>query len=90
MPSTVKISLTEEEIDDILFYSRTGQLEEFLKCIKELSSAADCTPQEIIASSVEEQSENMPLHMAAANDQLGKSLWMAVKSGFFLNQPRYP
>jgi uncharacterized protein len=84
MSSAVRISLTEEELDDILFYSRNGQLEEFVKFIEELAKAADCTPKEIIAASVEEQSGNMPLHMAAANDHLGKNVWRTTYRSIFL------
>ena len=65
------VSMTEEQIDDILFYARTGQTEEFQTSIKEFSQATNSTPAEIIAASMEEESQNTSLHMAAANSQLG-------------------
>lgn len=65
------IELTEEQIDDILFYARTGELEELQICIKELSQAKSVSEVDIIVASVEERSQNTPLHMAAANGQLG-------------------
>lgn len=65
------IALTEEQIDDILYYARTGELEELRMWIKKLSLAKSTSELEIIAASVEEQSQNTPLHMAAANGQSG-------------------
>lgn len=66
------VTLTEEQIDDTLFYARTGQLEELQVCIENFSQATSSTQEDIIAASLEEQSLNTPLHMAAANGQLGK------------------
>ncbi len=71
------IALTEDNIDDILFFARTGQLEEFRTCIHEISRVKESTPEDVIAASVEETSRNSPLHMAAANGQLGKKLMRA-------------
>ena len=65
--------LTEEQIDDILFYARTGETEELQICIKELSQAKSISEEDILSSSVEEHSQNTPLHMAAANGRLGTS-----------------
>lgn len=65
------IELTEEQTDDIIFYARIGELEELQTCIKELSQAKSISEIDIIAAYVEQDSQNTPLHMAAANGQLG-------------------
>lgn len=72
------IQLTEDQIDDVLFYARTGQLEDLQKCVEELSEARSTPQVDIIASSLEEQSQNTPLHMAAANGQLGTDLMKPI------------
>lgn len=85
------VTMTEEQIDDILFYARTGQVEEFQTLIKEFSLATNSTPADVIAASVEEQSQNTSLHMAAANCQLGKEMFRETHVAlglFFLNQPQ--
>lgn len=67
------ITLSEEQVDDILFYARTGQLEDFQLCVEEISKDTNFAREDIIAASMEEHSRNGPLHMAAANGQLGKN-----------------
>ena len=72
------MALKEEQIDDILFYARAGELEELRICIQELSQATSTAELDIIAASVEEQSQNTALHMAAANGQLGTEFWIPI------------
>ena len=68
------IQLTEEQVDDILFYARTGELEELQTCVKEISQTRNTSQVDIIAACLDEQSQNTPLHMAAANGQLGTDI----------------
>lgn len=82
------IELTEEQIDDILFYARTGQLEELQTCIKELPQAKSTSEGDIVIAAVEDQSQNTSLHMAAANGQLGTDLLEPIQPLYFLTFTR--
>lgn len=62
---TPKIS--EDEIDDLLYFARTGDLEEYSTTISELHKREHASLLDILAVAKDEHSGNGVLHMAAAN-----------------------
>ena len=60
-------SLTEDEIDDILYISRANELPELAPYLTSLSHKYTTTTQTILLSSTEPETQNTPLHYASAN-----------------------
>jgi len=59
--------LSEDEIDDLLYFARTGDKQEFHSLTKELCTREHITVVELLEAARDEESGNGALHMAAAN-----------------------
>lgn len=64
--------LTEDEIDDLLYFARTGESSDFDTLVQELCSRENCGLIELLEVAKDEYSGNGALHMAAANGHNGK------------------
>ncbi|KAI8623934.1 ankyrin [Xylariaceae sp. FL1651] len=60
-------SLSEEEIDDMIYLARTGEDADLIEMLRELSARDGATPAEILAAARDDQGKATCLHMAAAN-----------------------
>lgn len=67
-------SLSEEEIDDLVYLARVGDDADLTKMLQELSVRDTATPADILTAAREEQGKATCLHMAAANGHASKSL----------------
>jgi len=65
------ISLTEEEIDDILYCSRTNEIEELKPYIPSLATKYNTEPASILLAAVDPETGNNCLHYASGNGHLG-------------------
>lgn len=65
--------LSEEEIDDLIYFSRAGELADLEETLKSLSEREGASVGEIITAAKDE-GKSTCLHMAAGNGHLGKSL----------------
>lgn len=65
-------SLTEDEIDDLLYFARTGDKEEYDNTSNALLKRESATPLDVLAVAKDEYSGNGVLHMAAANGHAGE------------------
>jgi hypothetical protein len=63
--------LSEDEIDDLLYFARTGETADFEETVKELKQRENASLEEILESAKDEFTGNGPLHMAAANGHSG-------------------
>ncbi|KAF3932913.1 Espin [Dactylellina cionopaga] len=61
-------TLTEDDIDDLLYFCRAGELDDFKTTVSELSKSLNRYTLEIPAAAADQYSGNTCLHMAAAND----------------------
>ena len=73
MPSATMPSLSEDEIDDLLYFARIGDLQELLSSIEAFAKSTNSTQSSVLSAAVDEQSGNGILHMASANGHTGKS-----------------
>ena len=73
MPSTTLPALAEDELDDILYFSRIGDLKEVKGAIENSAKQANVSLHDILLAAVDESSGNGPLHMASANGHTGLS-----------------
>ncbi len=64
-------TLSEDEIDDVLYIARANELPELAPCLTSLSQKYGTTPHAILLSSTDSETQNTPLHYAAANGHLG-------------------
>lgn len=64
-------NLSEDEIDDLLYYARTGDLLEFTALSSELCKREQSTTPAVLLVAKDHYSGNGPLHMAAANGHAG-------------------
>ena len=64
-------NITEDEIDDLLYFARTGDEEEFNTVKNEICTRENVSVVELIQAAKDEQSGNGVLHMAAANGHHG-------------------
>jgi hypothetical protein len=75
-------ALSEDEIDDLLYFARTGDKGEFNALKEELCKREKITVQELLAVAKDDLSGNGVLHMAAANGYDG----MFEQSSVFLKR----
>ncbi len=66
--------LSEDEIDDLLYFARTGDEEEFNALSSELCKRESVSVVELLLAARDEASGNGVLHMAAANGHSGMPL----------------
>ena len=64
--------LTEEEIDDLIYFSRAGEQEDLTETIKSLAERENASPAEIVAAAQDASNKSTCLHMATGNGHLGK------------------
>lgn len=67
--TTTKPLLTEENVDDIMYSARAGELSELKTLIKDLTAAE--------VMELKDTQNNTPLHMASANGFVGRFLFFA-------------
>lgn len=65
------MALSEDDIDDLLYFARTGDTAEFDAIKKELCQREKVDVVELVKNARDEQSGNGVLHMAAANGHHG-------------------
>lgn len=65
-------TLTEEEIDDILYFSRVNELEEFKQTLAEIKTAKNYSEVDILKAAVDSETGNTALHYASANGHIGE------------------
>lgn len=64
--------LSEEEIDDVLYFSRVGENQDLSECLLELAEREKVSEAEILVETKNE-GKSTALHMAAGNGHLGMS-----------------
>ncbi|KAF4313752.1 putative ankyrin repeat containing protein yar1 [Botryosphaeria dothidea] len=67
-PTPARLTLSEDEIDDVLYLARANETQDLPQYLQELSqSHAGSSPADILVAAVDSQSGNSALHYAAAN-----------------------
>ena len=76
MPSAVEPSLTVDEIDDLLYFTRVNDIQDLAQTISELAQKHNCKQKAVILAGVDPASNNTLLHYCSANgfDDLLQSL----------------
>lgn len=66
------VTLTEDEVDDLVYFARAGEAADLAATLAELATkaGADTTPLAVLAAAVD-AGKNTPLHMAAGNGHKG-------------------
>ena len=67
---SLNVVISEEQIDDLLFFARTGSLSDLQNALAALPSP----PSTILLLATDPGSGNSVMHMAAANGHIGKLL----------------
>lgn len=67
MPSLEMPSLTLDEIDDLLYFTRVNEVEDLQQTISELSEKYNCSQRDVIPAGVDPESGNTLLHYCSAN-----------------------
>lgn len=70
---TMAPNLTEDEIDDVVYFARVGEDADLVETLKTLSEREKVSPAEILLAAKDE-GKSTALHMAAGNGHLGKEL----------------
>ena len=73
MPSVSNHSLADDQVDDILYLTRTGQFADLQTLLGTLTQTTKSARIDIIRAAVDQQTGNTPLHMACANGHIGVS-----------------
>ncbi len=71
-------ALTEDEIDDVLYFARVADREELTQMLDELSQKYNCSKADILNVSIDPESRNNALHYAAANGHTGTPACLAI------------
>lgn len=67
-------TLSADEIDDILYLTRTNESAELSTYLTQLSQSHSCTPAVLLDACIDEESGNTALHYCAANGSTGTSI----------------
>jgi hypothetical protein len=65
--------LTEEEIDDLIYFARAGEDEDLTETLTALAEREKVTPAEILVAA-KDDGKSTALHMACGNGHLGESI----------------
>ena len=60
-------SLTLDEIDDLLYFTRVNEIEDLQQSILELTQKYGCAPKDVILSGIDPESGDTLLHYCSAN-----------------------
>ena len=67
-----KIRLSEDSIDDVLYFARAGETDDLVETLKELKAQHEgASEEDLLLAAVDEESGNTALHMSAANGHTG-------------------
>ncbi|ETN44535.1 uncharacterized protein HMPREF1541_10205 [Cyphellophora europaea CBS 101466] len=67
MPSANRVTLPEENIDDLIYLARASELTELQSTLEDLTKQHSCTPTDLLSAAIEPASGNSLLHYPAAN-----------------------
>ncbi|KAL9040742.1 MAG: hypothetical protein Q9214_004361 [Letrouitia sp. 1 TL-2023] len=60
-------SVTDDQIDDLLYLARTNSLSDLRKAVSAFSESQNTSPQDILLATIHPESGNSLLHMTSAN-----------------------
>ena len=63
--------LSEDEIDDLIYFARTGENDDLMETVTALADREKVTPAEIVLAAKDESNKSTTLHMATGNGHLG-------------------
>ena len=69
-----QLVIPEDTVDDILYFSRTADIEALQSTLNDISKELAVPPHDILAAAINSDSGNNALHMAVANGHSGE-LW---------------
>jgi len=64
-------SLTEDEIDDFLYFARANESDELKQFLPSILESKKCSGLDVVQNAVDEENGNTALHYASANGHLG-------------------
>jgi hypothetical protein len=64
-------NLTEDEIDDLIFFARAGESKDLQETLSAIASREHTSTSQILLAAKEEGSKTTCLHMATGNGHLG-------------------
>jgi hypothetical protein len=71
MTSSNTLTLTADEIDDVLYFTRVNEASDLQATIAELAQKYNRAPREVVEEAVDAESGNGALHYCAANGLAG-------------------
>ncbi|KAF8541608.1 hypothetical protein BDD12DRAFT_878460 [Trichophaea hybrida] len=70
MTQQIPLQLPEEQVDDLLYFARAGETDNFFGTLAEIKTSTKSTDVEILLATRDEYSGNNVLHMTAGNGHL--------------------
>ena len=74
--------ITEDEIDDLVYFARAGELEDLQTVVAQLAERENVSPAAILAAAKDE-GKSTCLHMATGNGHLGMSVSISSRLVLF-------
>ena len=84
-----RVQLSDDEVDDILYLTRTNESVELQQYLTQLSQQHNCSIAALLESTVDEDNANTPFHYCAANGYAGTKLHTTPKTAERLKGPQY-
>ena len=72
MSSANAPTLTADEIDDVLYFTRVNEVDDLKTTIAELAQKYNCQPKDVVEAAVDPESDNSALHYCDANGLAGE------------------
>jgi len=73
MTQQILLQLSEEQIDDLLYFARASETDNFFETLAEIKTSTTSTDVAILLATRDGYSGNNALHMTAGNGHLGLS-----------------
>ena len=67
MPMMEELSLTPDEIDDLLYFTRVNEVDDLQQTISDLAQKYQCSQKAVVIAGVDSTTRNTLLHYSAAN-----------------------
>lgn len=80
MPTATPPTLSEDQVDDLLYLARTGETSDLKAGIDLIAKDLSATPSTILTAAVDSHSGNGLLHMASANGHTGTKFNFSLPS----------
>nr|POE72763.1 ankyrin repeat-containing protein yar1 [Quercus suber] len=81
MSTSTAPSLTVDEIDDLLYFTRANEAQDLQETVSQMAQKYGCTARDVLEACKDPENGNTVLHYSAANGLADLAQWLLAQSG---------